>query len=198
MGILINQIIRKMEQELMDGRLQVGEFKPKVSGCCLAATGKWLSKPEEVEAKILKGDTAVWEEIQTIQGKYEEEYSGEKVVYSPDFLTRKFQFPQKRLKNVSNLKADELYNQIIYMDVKPLKSGKIAIILKNSSGPAHYIGVTIENEKFNFFDVNEGFCTMLGYDIFERFIEIYVNDEICGLLRQHYTDFQVVLFDWDM
>lgn len=195
MGLLINQILRKMEQELMDGRLQVGEFKPKVSGCCLAATGKWLCEPEKVE----NGDEDVWKDIQRIQEKYEEEYRGKEVVYSPEFLDREFtQLTNMHKKQEFKLTSTDLYTEITTQLSNSMYRCHAAIILGHKSGEAHYIGVIIEDEICKFFDANEGFCTINNRITFRRFIEYYVDEKICGLLKQHYTDFQVVLFNWDM
>ena len=179
----------------MDGRLQVGEFKYKVSGCCLAATGKWFCEPEKVE----NGDGDIWKDIQRIQAKYEEEYRGKEVVYSPEFLEKEFtQLTNMQKKEEFKLTSRDLYTEITSQFSNFMYRCHAAIMLGHESGEAHYIGVIIEDEIFKFFDVNEGFCTMNNRGTFSRFIENYVDEKICGLLKQQYTRFQVVLFNWDM
>jgi hypothetical protein len=207
MGMLMKRIRDKVGgvtitkeccQDSVKGRFS-GPQMADFYGYCLAATGRWLTNPQETENRIT--DQSFQIETLSLQAKYEASgLTGDK------FLKR--EYPQildnPITKGVYQLTPQKLYNEIIYKDATPLTLGYMMIVVGEEPGlhkPSHALGVCIRDTYYYFFDANEGFCSMQNRDTFWNFIYWYVTEQKVndrgtgGLFAQGYTHFQVVLYN---
>ncbi len=198
MGLLM----KKASQDFLDGititrefdqanvlRRYVGPQKVDFFGYCLAATGKWLTDPQNVVNDITK------QSFQIDTMKMQAEYKGSGLK-APDYLSQRFASLQNLVfKDVKKLVPGDLYNGIIFSsEARLLNQGYVMVGLLDGRGSGHAIGAIINGTCFYFFDASEGTCSFTSKEFFWKFLYKYVTSDN-GLFAQGYKDFYVAQYN---